>query len=838
MSHINTIGKLFLGTAFLLFMGIFTVSPAQIGDGRELFRPELLQPTDVHTVDLNNDGRQDVVTISTEDGRLVWYENRGGSFSGQKFISSTEPGAVSIEAADFDSDGDNDILVATFVDQTLTWYENDQQNFSNTHLIDSDFSSRFLYLIGRVVHTADVNVDGNPDVLFASSDTSLVWYRNTGSSFDAPVVIENGIPYYRNISDFTVGDLTKNNRPDIVYAVDNNIYMRENHGSGYRSDSVHITGSDCLGCDFRQIQLADMDRDGDLDLLTSNSRFDGGGEIRWHEYQNGSFADSTFIHEFNFQHRHLEPADIDFDGDPDIIIYDFRTGTQLEWMENLDPGFSDVKLFFPNERRFYTDITVADMDGDTDPDIVQANDYWNRVNWIENQDFGNFERRPVSRRPSFNGLSEVIADDFTGNDKPDLALLFHTTNQLAWMQHQENGFSLPKVVAGIDGRTIQTGDMDGNGDIDLLVSTTFDSLKIYLNSGTDLGQRFSTEIVVSDSAGRANVIHTEDVDNDGDLDIVTGEFIQSRIVWYENQTTGFSGPNTITEDAPRSQDIDTEDLDGDGDLDIIATLSNPGELVWFKNQNTSLGGRFGNKIVISDSLPGAREVEVADFDNDGDLDLATTSNGSAFKIAWFENLGDDFSNHKSLMDPSLLYGVYHLEAEDLNDDGYTDLVAEHDSSIVWFQNDQSGSFSEAIQIDDFYSRTRSIDLTDMNQDGSPDLLSTNWELDQVMWYENSFIFTSIADRGEESPKEFELSQNFPNPFNPTTRINFKLAESGNVRLSVFNILGQKVATILDKKLMAGSHTMTFDGQGLASGIYTYQLKAGDNVQTKKMMLIK
>ncbi|GEM_PF-5243289 len=838
MSIINTIRRFTICSVLLLSMGVFTASRAQLGDAQELFRPDLLHPTVVHVVDLNNDGRNDVVTASTEDGRLVWYENQGGSYSEQKFIGTAEPGHVSLEAADFDSDGDRDILVASFNSQTLTWYENDQQSFSTSHVIDANLSDRSTYLINRMVQTADVNVDGDPDIILARSDTALVWYRNTDGSFDAPVVIENNIPRFEDIKDFTIGDLTKNNRPDVLYAADDNIYWRENHGSGYRSDSTYITGTDCLGCDFDSIQLADMDRDGDLDLLTAESRFDGGGEIRWHEYQDGSFVDSTLIHEFNFDHRHIEPADIDFDGDPDIVFYDFRSTDELEWIENLDPGFSEVKVIFPNERRFHADIFIADMDGDTDPDLVHVDNYRNRIDWIDNQDFGRFERRPVSRVPSFNGLSEIIAEDLTGDGKADLVLLFQTTNQLAWMKQEDQGFSLPKVVDGIDGRTIQTGDMDGNGDVDLLVSTTFDSLKVYLNSGTDLGKRFSTEIVVSDSAKRANVIHTEDVDDDGDLDIVTGEFIGSRIVWYENQTTGFSPPNIITENAPRAQDIDTEDLDGDGDLDIIATLSNPGELVWFKNQNTSLGGRFGSKIVISDSVLGAREVEVADFDNDGDLDLATTSNGSAFKIAWIENLGDDFSHHRSLMDPTLLKGVWHLEAGDLNDDGYIDLVAEHDSSIIWFQNDQAGSFLDAKQIDDFYSWTKSIDLADMNQDGSPDLVASNEAWDQVRWFENQFVFTAISEKGGQNPLQFELSQNYPNPFNPTTQIAFKLTKTDHVSLSVFNILGQKVATIVNDKLKAGSHQAMFDGQGLASGVYTYQLKAGNQIQTRKMMLIK
>jgi hypothetical protein len=107
-----------------------------------------------------------------------------------------------------------------------------------------------------------------------------------------------------------------------------------------------------------------------------------------------------------------------------------------------------------------------------------------------------------------------------------------------------------------------------------------------------------------------------------------------------------------------------------------------------------------------------------------------------------------------------------------------------------------------------------------------------------VWFENQFSFTSIPEPGDQAPSQFELSQNYPNPFNPTTQIKFRLTKTGNVTLSVFNILGQKVATLLNGKFNAGSHQVIFDGQRLASGVYTYQLKAGDRVQTRKMLLVK
>ena len=88
------------------------------------------------------------------------------------------------------------------------------------------------------------------------------------------------------------------------------------------------------------------------------------------------------------------------------------------------------------------------------------------------------------------------------------------------------------------------------------------------------------------------------------------------------------------------------------------------------------------------------------------------------------------------------------------------------------------------------------------------------------------------------PKEFELSQNYPNPFNPTTTIRFGLKEAVDVRLEVFNLLGQKVATLANEKMKAGYHKVNFDASHLSSGMYIYRIVTGDYVQTRKMILVK
>ncbi len=91
---------------------------------------------------------------------------------------------------------------------------------------------------------------------------------------------------------------------------------------------------------------------------------------------------------------------------------------------------------------------------------------------------------------------------------------------------------------------------------------------------------------------------------------------------------------------------------------------------------------------------------------------------------------------------------------------------------------------------------------------------------------------------QKIPQEFSLWQNYPNPFNPSTSIRYQVVKQGQVQLTVYNLLGQIVATLVNQKQISGQYTVTFNASGLASGVYLYRLKTPGFEQTKKMLLIR
>lgn len=151
----------------------------------------------------------------------------------------------------------------------------------------------------------------------------------------------------------------------------------------------------------------------------------------------------------------------------------------------------------------------------------------------------------------------------------------------------------------------------------------------------------------------------------------------------------------------------------------------------------------------------------------------------------------------------------------------------------WFYNPNASFYPPAWPLpeDLSYSNTS---MQSAGTDGFA-LGDLNWFPDQKAQWEQGA--TAVND-ANAAPNQFSLSQNYPNPFNPTTRITFSLSKAGHATLSVYNVLGQKVATLVSGNLNAGTHDVNFNAANLSSGVYIYRLESNSNVAVKKMLLLK
>lgn len=177
-------------------------------------------------------------------------------------------------------------------------------------------------------------------------------------------------------------------------------------------------------------------------------------------------------------------------------------------------------------------------------------------------------------------------------------------------------------------------------------------------------------------------------------------------------------------------------------------------------------------------------------------------------------------------------------------------VLSYYTAAAWTATSANGD-SIALSSMDIWStqyRTIAPGTTDRNPDISTGIITGSGLRAWVVWENNSSghwklygVYKDIVLDVEESqtaPVQFNLMQNYPNPFNPSTQIGFRIQGSEMVSLKVFDILGREVAILVNRRMETGEHRVTFDAEGLPSGVYFYRLVAGHIVETKKMMILR
>jgi hypothetical protein len=185
-----------------------------------------------------------------------------------------------------------------------------------------------------------------------------------------------------------------------------------------------------------------------------------------------------------------------------------------------------------------------------------------------------------------------------------------------------------------------------------------------------------------------------------------------------------------------------------------------------------------------------------------------------------------------LLIPNLGYGEMHTEYLELAPDSYmleltlagtSERLFVYEADISTLENQVIGLVASGFVN------------PDANQNGAEFSLLAVLESGEVIGLRDA---TSVDNGTGDLPTDFALSQNYPNPFNPTTSIEYALPESAEVTLEVYNLMGQRVATLVNGAQSAGRHSVTFDAANLSSGMYLYRIQAGSFTSTQKMMLLK
>ena len=203
---------------------------------------------------------------------------------------------------------------------------------------------------------------------------------------------------------------------------------------------------------------------------------------------------------------------------------------------------------------------------------------------------------------------------------------------------------------------------------------------------------------------------------------------------------------------------------------------------------------------------------------------------------WVDNLDCTYNYDES---GNLISGLIHDRTGWTND--YRFNYSYNENNCFYFGKNEiklNGTWTPGDE--EFYSSRQDIFQPDLFGNVSNEffnLSAPGTELN-VYYKLNPNAAASVSGNNKNNPDQFNLSQNYPNPFNPTTIINYSLPKAGNVKLTVYNSIGSKVATIVDDNKPAGNYSVQFNGSNLASGIYLYRLETGNYNATKKLILLK
>lgn len=611
---------------------------------------------------------------------------------------------------------------------------------------------------------ADLDTDGDFDLILGSIDEAPLYFANIGSAIDPS---------------FEAG-------PDFFTPV----------------PSLDAEMGVCV----------DLDADGDLDFIsggyTGLNFFENVGDssqpqfMKIADFFQGMIVGSNPVPTF---------ADLDADGDYDLLV-GLSEGGQLKFYPN--SGMPDSSVFLEAQSQIWFDVGLyaypyfANLDNDADSDLLVGRDVTGFYYYRNTGDSTSWQWQPA--HSVFANLAQTTywnspcLVDLSGDGKKDL--VYGTASGPLNYYVNTGTLSSPTWTASSSpfGGVLDVGaasspflfDFDDDGDLDLVSGSQLGDIKYYKNIGSWSAPAWEPDHGRFGAIDHSiySAITTGDVTGDSLPDAVVGD-MNGGLFFHRNTGSSFAHESSVFAgiDLGYSSVPRLIDMDLDGDLDIVAG-NEDGSLFYFQNTGTvdsadwvEVADFFGDIDVGSHCAP-----TLGDLDGDGDVDLVT---GDLFReIQFFENVDGAWAE-----DPAVVSGI----------------TAEQNAAPA---------------------------LADLDGDGDLDLAIGNYN-GTFNYYEN-VRSTFVPFQGEGSkPRGFRTLSVYPNPFNHTTVFSGTAPEDGKLELKIYNILGQQVYCRTLDRVRAGDFSFPVElPKHLATGIYPYVLSYTDQkhyfLATGKLVYLK
>ncbi|MBN2009920.1 VCBS repeat-containing protein [candidate division KSB1 bacterium] len=876
--------------------------------------------TDVCAVgDINGDGYPDVVIggEGAEEHGLVWYEYptwKKHPVGNGEFTTDGQTG-------DVDNDGDLDIIISNYhsPNPEIYWYENpDELNGSlwKAHIIGKGY--------GHDVEVGDIDNDGDLDVVTCDKTKLVLWRQVQPDSWKSQVI------YTKSGEGTALADLDGDSDPDIVYG---GLWIENPNPDDSGSWTVHTIEAQWSAT--ARVKIADMNEDNRLDVILTVS--EGDGQVIWFEApvdrKDGTWAKHIIENEILEGAHSLQIADFNNDGDPDVLTAEMHTSSQkrvivylnaagswtkniiattgshnmrtadigldgdidiigknyggmtrvIEMWENLtadtttsnsldrwdyitidserpDDQFGKMGLVFCDVNSDgYTDIIAGsylyinpgyyldnqcqrillqrdldvyfavDVDDDEYCDLVGIIDYTN-LTWIEAQNSSGTSWKsyqidilPQARTQGYE-LAQIVK-----NGKPEL--VFTHGKSLYYLRipdrsHASENWPLIQISSVNEEEGVAASDFDGDGDLDL-ASVDSDGHHVIWYENPDNGTGNWKKYIVGTSTQWLDRMAIADLNDDGLPDIISTEETQdwdynANIYWFEAPSDPKTGQwqQHVIATLRSVNSLDIADMDNDGDIDVVAAEhtdqgKEPAEdnlTVIYENLNNGAAWKAHNvEIAPHSSHLGAR---ICDLDNDGDLDIVS--------IAWSQykylHLWQNLSVIQTELLPIELVEFFVKRVED-----YVLLKWKVSTDIKKYGYEiyrRRATENKYTKIGFRRSERTTAKFVEFEFiDEQPIYNNTYYRLKQIN-FDGSYEFSNPIMITQSEPNSFKLSKCYPNPFSPAsdiypevTNIELTTPHSDVINLKIFNILGQIVRTVTENEIKEpATYQYTWDGK--------------------------
>ncbi|MGJ8592304.1 MAG: T9SS type A sorting domain-containing protein [Aquaticitalea sp.] len=425
---------------------------------------------------------------------------------------------------------------------------------------------------------------------------------------------------------------------------------------------------------------------------------------------------------------------------------------------------------------------------------------------------------------------EIASGDLDGDGFVDIVMATYNYNNnvpeqdyIKWYKNDGMGnFTIQPIVSStilwVDGLIV--ADIDGQFGLDIVATSVLqDKLVYYLSDGAG---GFGAEVAVDNMIAAPGQVVAGDINNDGNIDLATMSFTDNKTVWYSGDGAGNFTMESDIENGGTDGTyyIDLADFDNDGDLDAVVGFATSQSIEIYYNQYVESGTMtvswIKDAVSVSTGNSFLFDVSFADVNNDGNLDVVKVDFTSG-DVAWYNKTKNGPSTENIISNNTIIRNPARAVVVDIDNDSFNDVIVTDggviNDAIVYFQGASNANpSSTAVRIVNNNHISYDITVEDFDSDGDRDVAAIGNSSDTVEWFENQLIVLGVSEASTDG-----LSV-YPNP--AKNSLNFK-GLTNSVSVSVFDSVGKLV---LESSI---NRNQTLDVSHLENGIYLMTFEGTD-----------